>query len=121
MSNWIHYLITVVFIIFGLIQINDPDFWIWTPLYLLVAIIPILFIRNTLSQMLLLLLILLYTIYLLFYVPDILDWINGGMENIAGKMKAEEPHIELAREFFGLLICVVTLISYYFLNKSKTQ
>ncbi len=121
MGNWIHYLISVIFVVFGAIQLNDPDFWIWTPLYLIIAVVPILFLRNLLSQKLLLLMILLYTIYTLLYIPDIMDWINGGMDNIAGSMTAEEPHIELAREFFGLIICLIALITYFLKNKSKTQ
>jgi hypothetical protein len=53
------------------------------------------------------------------YIPDIIDWINGGMDNIAGSMKAEEPHIELAREFFGIVICLSVIVIYYFKNKFK--
>jgi len=119
MGRWFHYLTVIVFIVFGIIQFNDPDFWIWTPVYWLIALIPVLFLRNMLTQKLLLLFIVLYGLFMISYIPDIVDWINGGMDNIAGSMKAEEPHIELAREFFGLVICLSVIVIYYFKNKSK--
>jgi hypothetical protein len=33
-----------------------------------------------------------------------------GMPTIVGSMKAEEPHIELVREFGGLLLAVAALV-----------
>lgn len=119
MGRWLHYLTVIIFIIFGIIQFNDPDFWIWTPIYWLIALIPVLFLRNLLNQKFLLLCIILYGLFMISYIADIIDWINGGMDNIAGSMKAEEPHIELAREFFGLVICLSVMFIYYFKNKSK--
>ena len=119
MSKWTHYIVILIFIIFGVIQFNDPDFWLWTPIYWVISIVAFLFIRGWLKPNVILVLIAAYTLFTISYVPDIIDWIQGGMDNIAGSMKAEEPHIELTREFFGLVICLIPLISYYFKLKSK--
>ena len=115
----VHYLIAIIFLIFGIIQYNDPDFWLWGPIYLLVAAVPIFYVKNKLNSIFLLVAIIVYTAYFASYIPDFIDWVNGGMDNIAGSMKAEEPHIELTREFLGLFICLVTLLYYYWALKKK--
>jgi hypothetical protein len=38
-----------------------------------------------------------------------LEWARMGFPTITGSMKAEEPHIEVVREFLGLLIAVLAL------------
>ena len=50
----------------------------------------------------------LYKMFLLF--PPFAQWIASGMPSITGEMKATSPHIEIAREFFGLLVCLAVLI-----------
>ena len=46
-------------------------------------------------------------------LPDFIDWIQNGAESITQSMKAEKPHIELTREFLGLLICALALGFHY--------
>ena len=60
-----------------------------------------------------------YGLWMLTYSPDILDWINKGLPSITGSMKAESPFIEFVREFFGLLLCLLTCLYYW--NKGRTR
>lgn len=117
----IHYIVAIIYIIFGVLNFNDPDFYIWGPIYIATAAIPILYLWNRLSSSILWLWMGITGIYLITYVPDIIHWINEGMPNIAGSMKATEPHIELTREFFGLLLCFIIPLIYYFLLKKKMK
>ncbi|MEC9006718.1 MAG: transmembrane 220 family protein [Candidatus Neomarinimicrobiota bacterium] len=39
-KNHIHKLISIIFIFFGLLNINDPDWFIWLPLYFIIALLP---------------------------------------------------------------------------------
>ena len=43
-------------------------------------------------------------------LPGLIDWVLTGMPSIVSSMKATEPHIEVVREFLGLLIAVVSLL-----------
>ena len=46
------------------------------------------------------------------YFPDIINWFKQGMPSIVESMKAESPHVEFVREFFGLLIMILSLVLY---------
>jgi hypothetical protein len=62
-----------------------------------------------------------YASYLIFTKDGVIDWIKFHQaENIAATMKAGLPWIELAREFFGLIILIlVMLVNYFFCNRKK--
>ena len=51
------------------------------------------------------------------YLPAMLKWVGEGMPTITGSMQAESPHIELIREFFGLMLSTVVLGYYYMKSK----
>lgn len=117
--NWIHYSLAFMFFLFGIVQYNDPDFFIWIPAYFIIGFVPILYARYAFPENIVIILLVIYVIWLGFYLPDIIDWIDKGMPTITGSMKAESPFIELAREFFGLLLGVITLGWYLYLFKKK--
>ncbi len=116
-----HYIVALIYLIFGVLNLNDPDFYIWGPLYIITAIIPLLYVFNQLSNFLLYTWMAITGIYLITYFPDMINWIKEGMPNIAGSMKTTEPHIELTREFFGLCLCFIMPLIYYFLLKKKMK
>ncbi|WDF53484.1 transmembrane 220 family protein [Mucilaginibacter sp. KACC 22063] len=104
----------VLFIIFAGLQYNDPDPYVWMPIYLLGAWICY---QASKGQMNIRLYILglsvysLYAIYLLFDKTGVIDWASDHhAENIVQTMKAEKPWIEETREFGGLLILIVVFV-----------
>ncbi len=99
---------------FGAVQFNDPDGLIWVGVYWLVALVPISTIFDRLNPIWSLRYAMVLLIWLLFYIPDVIYWLGEGAPSIAESMKAESPFIELVREFFGLVICIGTLLFYYF-------
>ena len=101
--------LSVLFVVFGLVQLNDPDPWLWLLLYLYVAAIFVLAFRQQFYRWLGLGGLVVVVGWALTLVPAIVDWIQMGMPTITGSMKAEAPHIELAREFFGLVLCGIAL------------
>jgi hypothetical protein len=40
-------------------------------------------------------------------------WITSGTPSIIEEMKATTPYIETAREFFGLILCIIALVYHY--------
>jgi len=114
-----------VFIASAALQYNDPDPYLWMPIYLYAALLCWLAFRNKLYPKAYLIGIVLYAIYAVYKVFDkngLLDWINEHhAENIAETMKAEKPWIEETREFFGLVILIIVLLINYIYAKRKTK
>ena len=107
--------IIVVFIIFAALQYNDPDPYVWMPIYLYAALLCYWAIKRKYKPVLYyigLAAYLAYAAYLFFDKTGVLNWVNGHhAENIAQTMKANKPWIEETREFFGLMIVIFVLLA----------
>ena len=115
----------IVFILFAAVQYNDPDPYIWIPIYLYTAILCWLAFRNKYFPGAYLLGVAVYAIYAVYKFFDqngVWDWMTKHhVTNIAGTMKAEQPWIEETREFFGLVILIVVLLIDYLYSKRKAR
>lgn len=116
---------SVVFILFAVVQYNDPDPYLWVPIYLYPALLCFLkFIQKPISRIAYwagFLVFGVYAIYKMFDTNGIIDWVQfHNASNIASTMKAEKPWIEESREFFGLLIILIVL-GINFLKKENPQ
>ena len=105
---------SILFLIFAGLQYNDPDPYIWIPIYLYGTIWCWLAANNKFyprAYLFGILVLTAYALYLFFTKDGVLDWIQKHHgENIAETMKATKPWIEETREFFGLMIVVVVLV-----------
>jgi hypothetical protein len=114
-----------VFILFAALQYNDPDPYVWMPIYLYTAVLCWLAFRNKFYPTAYIAGIIVYAVYALYKVFDangLIDWATKHhAENIAETMKAEKPWIEESREFFGLVILIVVLLVNYFYAKHKMK
>ena len=114
-----------VFILFAALQYNDPDPYIWMPIYLYTAVMCWFAFRSRFYPTAYLIGIAVYALYAIYKIFDInglIDWITKhNEENIAETMKAEKPWIEETREFFGLVILIVVLLINYFYAKRKMK
>lgn len=110
MLSLVDYSIAAIFVLFGLLQFNDPDGWIWAIAYFVVVILII--FRNVLPKNVIALFLALYILAFLMYIPNLIDWIKEGTPSITGSMQAESPFIEYVREAGGLLIVVLVLFYY---------
>lgn len=115
----------MLFVLFAALQYNDPDPWLWIPIYLFAAILCWLAFRGKYYRNAFLFGIVAYlgyAVFLFFDEDGVLDWITKHeAANIAGSMKAENPWIEDTREFFGLLIMVAVFTINYFYSKKKKR
>jgi hypothetical protein len=102
-----------VFVVFAALQYNDPDPYIWVPIYLYAAVLCWYASRNKFYPKAYIAGMIVYALYAAYKIFDqngLLDWINKHhAEDIAATMKAEKPWIEESREFFGLLILIGVL------------
>ena len=110
---------SVVFILFAVVQYNDPDPYLWVPIYLYPALLcyfkvmqkPI----HKVAYWAGFLVFGVYAIYKMFDINGIVDWVQlHNASNLASTMKAEKPWIEESREFFGLVIILLVLGFNYF-------
>ena len=116
-------LFCLLFVFSAALQYNDPDPYIWMPIYMYGAILCWLVFRNKYYPKAYLIGIAVYIVYaigLFFWKNGVLDWVTKhNAEDIAATMKAEKPWIEETREFFGLLILVVVLLVNYFYSRKR--
>jgi hypothetical protein len=113
----------IIFIIFAGLQYNDPDPYVWIPIYLYTAVLCALAANNKFYPTAYWIGIAVYGIYAVYKFFDtngVLDWVQKhNSQNIAETMKAETPWVEETREFFGLVILIVVLLINYFYSRKK--
>lgn len=104
----------VLFILFAALQYNDPDPYVWIPVYLYAAYLCYQAIKGhyqPVGYIVGIIIYVAYAVYLFFDKTGVLDWAQEHhAENIAQSMHADKPWIEETREFGGLLIVVVVLL-----------
>ena len=108
--NWT---LAALFVLFAAVQYNDPDPYIWAPIYLFCAWVCGYAARGKYNQKVILIGLIPITLYMISYIPDFIDWIKMGMPSIIETMKADRLYVELTREFGGLLICIAALVFEY--------
>ncbi len=118
--KWPNLIVAAVFVLFAYFQLNDPDPWRWVILYGAVALMYGLAAFGKYFQIVVYLLFAVSIAWLLSLLPDFVNWIRDGAESIVGTMKAEEPHIELTREFLGLVIVLIALVMLWRGGKKAT-
>lgn len=106
-------LLTACFLLFAALQINDPDPWLWIPIYLYAAglclfsslghVFPKALIAGIIYCCL-------HASWLFITRDGVVSWAKDHhAENLVQTMKAAKPWIENTREFGGLLIVMLAL------------
>jgi hypothetical protein len=107
--------LALLFFSFAALQLNDTkgDVLFWVLIYSVVGMVSA-FGAFDKYNMWIIILGLGTALYRLFRdLPEFLIWINSGTPSITGEMEATTPYIETAREFFGLIICIIALVYHY--------
>src|SRR6478735_4654190 len=115
----------ILFIFSAALQYNDPDPYVWIPIYMYGAIYCWLAFKGKYHPKAYLIgsaILLIYAGNKFFGADGVLDWINHhNAEDIAATMKAEKPWIEDTREFFGLMILIGAMMINYFVSRRNTK
>ncbi|MEJ7913021.1 MAG: transmembrane 220 family protein [Chitinophagaceae bacterium] len=118
-----NFLFILLFVVAAALQYNDPDPYLWMPLYLYGALSCFRAVQNKFDRTLLLLGISVYAtyaVYIFFQDGGVLSWIGEHhAESITNSMQAKKPWIEKTREFGGLFILLVVLTTNYFWLRKK--
>lgn len=107
------------FLLFAYFNLNDPDWWVWVPIYVVPAVLCLLTVFSIEVSMILIILSVIYGVYaiVLFFIKDgVWDWIRRHRaRSIVQSMQADKPYIERTREFFGLCIVIGVMLFNYFI------
>ena len=115
-------ILAALFILFAFVQINDPDPVLWILIYGLMAVACILAAFGYYYPKVLAVLLMLYLVYSFFMIPGVFEWLSSEdrsllFDDIA---KMQHPYIEEAREFLGLVVCMLVLIMHLVTWRSKS-
>ncbi|MDQ3016990.1 MAG: transmembrane 220 family protein [Bacteroidota bacterium] len=108
-------ILALIFLAFAGLQFNDPpgDILFWVFIYTGIAVVSAFaaFKKYNMWVIVLGLAVVVFELFRKF--PTFAQWIDDGMPSITGAMEASSPHIEFAREYLGLVICLIVLIYHY--------
>ncbi|MCL6296425.1 transmembrane 220 family protein [Jejuia spongiicola] len=104
-------ILCILFIIFAILQLNDPDGILWFAIYFIVAIICIYNNFKPIPRLFLVVTIVVLLAYAIFHFSLFIDYLKTeNKEEIFGEMVYEKPYLEGTREFIGLLIAAFGVI-----------
>jgi hypothetical protein len=111
------------FLVSAILQYNDPDPYIWVPIYLAGAWLSYQAIMNRYNSWWYLVCTIVFVGYaaFLFFTPNgVLSWFEDhDTDNLVQTMKATKPWIEQTREFGGLIILLVTMLINWTVFRKK--
>jgi hypothetical protein len=106
------YFIGVLFILFALVQFNDPDPLLWIVIYLIPATFAFAFTHKKINRNLLAAFGILYLMGAIYLFPmHISEWIVA--EEKSKSLNMTLPGIEEARESMGLFICFCAILFFW--------
>jgi len=106
-------ILAVIFLLFAVVQLNDPDWMFWTALYLSVSVVCGFAAFGKRNRWIILLVMAVCVYELSTLITPFLQWVKDGMPSITESMKASSPYVELVREFLGVAIAFAAIIYQY--------
>lgn len=115
-------ILILMFLVFALVQINDPDPMVWITIYLMMSVISGAAFLGKLNRYIPIMALIICVAMMINLWPGLMQWLASAdrrliFDDIA---KMQNIYIEEAREFFGLLICMAALL-YFLLISRKVQ
>jgi hypothetical protein len=114
-------LFALLFLLFAIVQLNDPDPLLWVLIYLSMSAVSVMAAFGKYSTKLMIVMAAGYLIMTIIYFEGFADWLGSPDRRLLfdDLAKMEHPYIEEAREFLGLLICLATLLFYFWLDRKE--
>ncbi len=107
-------ILAVLFVVFAVVQLNDPDPWLWVLMYGFIAVICGMAFMGIYYKPVLIAGMLVSVVWAITLSPGVYDWFaNNSFSDIFQQMAPNKIFIETARECFGLLIAFAVLLFQY--------
>ncbi|TNJ43683.1 transmembrane 220 family protein [Tamlana fucoidanivorans] len=117
LNKGIKIVLFVIFIMFAVLQLNDPDPVFWVIIYGTVAVLCLISGLKSISKFILWTALVAVLLLSVRYFPYVVDWWQTDNRNeIFGEMVYEKPYLEGSREFIGLILSALALL---YLLRSK--
>ena len=101
----------ILFVIFAVLQLNDPDGKLWFSIYFIVSLICLYNTFKPVPKSILILSIIALMSYSVFHFSLFIDYLNTeNKEEIFGEMVYDKPYLEGTREFIGLLLAALGIM-----------
>ena len=107
----LYLVLTLMFLVFAGLQLNDPDPIHWTLCYLAIAVSCGLAAFGKYPKWWLWGVTVIIGIWMFVASQAFVRWVQGDFPNITEKMEDSRPIIEETREFGGLVIAFVVMLS----------
>jgi hypothetical protein len=113
----------VLFLLFSIVQINDPDPLLWIVVYGAMMVVSIMAAYHRYPTGIMIIMAAGYLIMSVLYFDGFATWLTTPHRELLfdDLAKMQYPYIEEAREFMGLLICIAVLIFYFALSKGAKR
>ena len=112
--------LALVFILFAIVQLNDPDPIIWFSIYLLTAVLCAVSIFRRIPLALLYGFGLVLLFYAAMHLEFAVEWIlSENKSELFGEMQEDIYYLEGTREFLGLLIVILAVVYLLVQNKKE--
>jgi hypothetical protein len=104
-------ILAVMFLAFAFVQVNDPDPLLWILIYGAMAVVCVLAAFDYSSRIAMVILLVGFLAYSILLLPGLREWLAQDDKSVLFDDIAKMQHlyIEEAREFLGLIICIVVL------------
>ncbi|GAA4965245.1 transmembrane 220 family protein [Algibacter aquimarinus] len=107
----INYILFFLFVVFAVVQLNDPDGLLWFTIYLLVALTCLISNFKRIPNYVLIFFTIGLLGYAVFHFSLFIDYLQTeNKEEIFGEMVYDKPYLEGTREFIGLVIAALGVI-----------
>ncbi|MFD1616314.1 transmembrane 220 family protein [Gelatiniphilus marinus] len=107
----INFMLCILFIVFALLQLNDPDGILWFSIYFIVAILCLYNSFKPIPKSFLIITIVALLFFAVLHFSLFIDYLKTeNKEEIFGKMDYKKPYLEGTREFIGLLLATLGLL-----------
>jgi hypothetical protein len=109
----------IVFLSFTALQFNDPDPYLWAPIYGAMVAVCVMAFRGKVYKNFLLTLALFYVVYLVILAPSAWTLLSSNDRSLVFDdiAKMQNIYVEETREFLGLIICLAVLAVNYMARK----
>ena len=99
----------LVFTIFALLQLNDPDPLGWTAIYAITAVLWASAARDKVPRWICAVVAVIAVAWMFTLLPGFTDWIRvGSFAQLFGSLSMDKPYIEESREFLGLALILAS-------------
>jgi len=113
----------VLFLLFVIVQFNDPDPLLWILVYGSMVFLSVMSIYHRYPTRFMVVMAAGFLILSVLYFDGFNDWLKSPDRSLLfdDLAKMQFQYIEEAREFLGLLICLAVLIFYFYLSKRRAE